>query len=73
MYIVWSNNIFAHSLTLVQLARRIGQPSLVRLAGLEWHRGQLRKDDDSLNATSRLRALRNITKQKRVFLSEARA
>ena len=34
---------------------------------------KLRKDTDSLNATSRSRVLGNIIKQIRVFLSEARA
>ena len=34
---------------------------------------KVRKDTDSLNATSRFRVLGNIIKQIRVFLSEARA
>jgi hypothetical protein len=44
MYIVWGNNIFAHRLTLVQFA---AQPQ-ARMTGAG-DKGQLRKDDDSLN------------------------
>jgi hypothetical protein len=73
MYIVCGNSIFAHRLTLVQFAQRIERQPRARVIGAEWHRRKLRKDDDSLNATSRFCALRNITKQKRVFLSETRA
>jgi hypothetical protein len=34
------------------------------MTGAESHREQLLKDNDSFNATSRFRALRNFTKQK---------
>jgi hypothetical protein len=76
MYIVWGNNIyFAHELTLIQLMRLIEQASQARTTGAEMVSTAInaQRHSGSLNAASRFRALRNIVKQIRVFLSEARA
>jgi hypothetical protein len=74
MYIIWSNNIFSRtrrsssSRGSENKHRRHAQPVQ------KWHRRQsVRRDSGSLTATSRFRALRNIRKQKRVLVSEARA
>jgi len=74
MYISWGNNIFVRKLTFVPFTRLIEQPTAgahdrCRIAS----KAKVRKDTDSLNATSRSRVLGNIIKQIRVFLSEARA
>ena len=76
MYIVQGNNIFVRQADFHQVHAALHTTSTAgahypRRVGIEGN--HVRKDGDSLNATSRFRVLGNIGNQMRVLLSEAHA
>jgi hypothetical protein len=75
MYIVWGNNISRARADAHPFTPLIEQASQARTTGAEMASTAIsaQRQSGGLNATSRCRAQRNIKKQKRVLVSEARA